>query len=399
MVSHGQAVPPVPGATDIHDLMRASPRRVPVTTGLIIVNVLVFLTMLANGAGWWHSSNNGIQLAWGANFGPATKDGEWWRLGTALFLHFGVVHLVMNMWALWDGGRLVERWYGGWRFALLYGISGLVGNLLSLLSQGDRAVSGGASGAIFGVYGAMLVCLWRERNQVDPADFRWLFGAASVFSVLSLGMGFVITGIDNAAHIGGLVSGALAGAWLARPLLPASPPVGRSRWVAGAVLLLATALLVLRIPAPSYRYADELQARAAIRDFLGDDQRLVLKWQNILVAGQRSGASFDQLASSIESDVTKEYQQSFEQLSSLNLAPTAPSAATLAAIRKYAEMRGAASQSLVDGLRANDPKRIRAALDAARRAPQVMQGIDVSARPARPASVASAPSQVRSPTE
>jgi rhomboid protease GluP len=117
------------------------------------------------------------------------------------------------------------------------------------------------------------------------------------------------------------------------------------------------------------------------------------------VAGQRSGASFDQLASSIESDVTKEYQQSFEQLSSLNLAPTAPSAATLAAIRKYAEMRGAASQSLVDGLRANDPKRIRAALDAARRAPQVMQGIDGSARPARPASVASAPSQVRSPTE
>jgi len=90
--------------------------------------------MLAYGAGLWHSPND-IQLAWGASFGPATKDGEWWRLATAMFLHFGLVHLAMNMWALWEGGRLVERLYGSGRFAVAYFISGLAGNLLSLVAQ------------------------------------------------------------------------------------------------------------------------------------------------------------------------------------------------------------------------------------------------------------------------
>jgi rhomboid protease GluP len=98
----------------------------------------VFLLMLAFGAGLWHAPN-GVQLAWGANFGPATKDGEWWRLATAMFLHFGLVHLAMNMWALWDAGRLVERWIGHLRFAVLYLASGLAGNLVSLVVQGDRA--------------------------------------------------------------------------------------------------------------------------------------------------------------------------------------------------------------------------------------------------------------------
>ena len=135
----------------VTDMMRGGISRAPVTAALIGINLAVFVAMLANGAGFWHSTNT-IQLAWGANFGPATKDGEWWRLATAMFLHFGILHLALNMWALWDGGRLVERLYGMRRFIAIYLISGVVGNLLSLIVRGDYAVSGGASGAIFGVY-------------------------------------------------------------------------------------------------------------------------------------------------------------------------------------------------------------------------------------------------------
>ena len=159
------------------DLMRSMPRQAPVTTGLLVINVVVFLVMLVFGAGLWHSAN-GVQLAWGANFGPATLDGQWWRLFTALFIHFGLLHLALNILALWDIGRLVERLLGPTRFVLLYLGSGVIGNLVSLVVQGNQAVSGGASGAIFSLYGALLVFLWRERKQVNGTEFRWLFGGS-----------------------------------------------------------------------------------------------------------------------------------------------------------------------------------------------------------------------------
>src|SRR5471030_1739870 len=107
----------------LHDLLRQRVPRVRVSQFLMGVNLAVFMAMLASGAGLWHSSN-GIQLAWGAGFGPATKDGEWWRLGTAMFLHFGLLHLAVNMAALWEAGRFVERLYGSIRFAVVYFFSG-----------------------------------------------------------------------------------------------------------------------------------------------------------------------------------------------------------------------------------------------------------------------------------
>ena len=155
-----------PFSTDIPaltDLMRSKPREVPVTSALLAINLVVFAVMLVFGAGLWHSAN-GVQLAWGANFGPATQDGQWWRLFTAMFIHFGLIHLALNMFALWDIGRLVERLFGRTRYVLLYVGSGIIGNLLSLVLQGNQAVSGGASGAIFSLYGALLVFLWRERK-------------------------------------------------------------------------------------------------------------------------------------------------------------------------------------------------------------------------------------------
>lgn len=370
----------LPAANDpppnISALMRGRLALTPVTVALVAINVLVFAAMLAYGAGLWHSPND-VQLAWGAGFGPATKDGEWWRLGTAMFLHFGLVHLAMNMWALWDGGRLVERLYGSACFAVVFFGSGLTGNLLSLIVQGDRAVSGGASGAIFGIYGALLVWLWRERRRVHPTDFRWLFGGAALFTAVTIGFGLLIPGIDNAAHIGGLLSGALLGVALARPLSVRGPAAdGYSHWLATGAFLIAVTALVTRIPAPSYNWQEELQARTEIRDFLATDERIGRQWQAILDTGNRKGASFDELAGRIESDIATEYQQSFEQLSALHLDSAAPSAITVEILKKYAQLRSEASQDLAEGLRMNDKKRINEALERARQAPYLARGLE-----------------------
>ncbi|OYY95111.1 MAG: rhomboid family intramembrane serine protease [Hydrogenophilales bacterium 28-61-23] len=324
--------------------------------------------MLAMGAGLWHSPNN-IQLAWGANFGPATKDGEWWRLGSALFLHFGILHLSMNMLALWDGGRLVERMFGPARFILIYFCSGLSGNLLSLIAQGDQAVSGGASGAIFGVYGALMAFLWRERRQLDPAEFKWLFWGAIGFSSVTIVLGLLIPGIDNAAHIGGLLGGLLAGAALPRPL-EFSTPSGRGRWLAAGALALGLAWLITHIPEPRYRWSEEIQARGEIAEFIGEDARISARWSAILGRAQQENATFDEVAGRIEDEISSSYEQSFEDLAKLHLSTAAPSAAALASVRNYAELRRDASRALVEGLRAKDMAKIREALELAARAPK-----------------------------
>jgi rhomboid protease GluP len=351
-------MPPATPESPLIDRLRSDVPRVPVTLAIIAINLIVFAAMLVAGAGLWHSSN-GVQLAWGANFGPATQDGEWWRLGSALFLHFGLLHLGMNMWALWDGGHLVERMYGHGRFLLLYFAAGLAGNLASLVTHGDGAVSGGASGAIFGVYGALIVFVWRERDWIHPADFRWLFWGASAFTAVAIAFGFLIPGIDNAAHLGGLLTGVLAGL----TLIPQ-----RGSVAAAGALALTVAALVIAIPAPKYRWSEEKQARGEIRDFLGEDQAITARWQTLLQEGQRGKLSFDELAGTIETDVTGRYEASFEDLSSLKLSGAAPSATTVDTLRRYAEKRRDASRALAEGLRARDPQQIKKAMEQASQA-------------------------------
>ncbi len=345
----------------------------PVTLALIIVNVLVFCAMLLFGAGLWHSSN-GIQFAWGANFGPATKDGQWWRLATAMFLHFGILHLGMNMLSLLDGGRLVERMFGSLRFVFIYFVSGLTGNLLSLIVQGDRAVSGGASGAIFGVYGALLAYLWQQRHTVERREFLRLFWGALIFAGITIVLGLNITGIDNGAHIGGFIAGVLSGGALVQPL-DNSGVLGRYRqvgasigqWLCGMALVLLVLTLIVAIPAPRYRWSEEVMARDEISAFIGADKQISRRWSALLDDAQRRGASFDELAGRLEQEVVQPYEDSFEDLSALQLSPSAPSAGTLAALREYAEARRDASRALVEGLRAHDAEAVRDALEAASR--------------------------------
>lgn len=305
--------------------------------------------VLFAGAGIWHSPND-VQLRWGANFGPATQDGEWWRLGTAMFLHFGVVHLLLNSLSLWEAGQLVERMYGRWRFTGIYLIAGLFGNLLSLVVQGNEAVSGGASGAIFGVYGAALVYLWRERAAISPREFKWLFGGGCVFSVITIALGFVIPGIDNAAHIGGLVAGILVSIVLSLSMTARKMPITQ-RGLAAFLLVVASVSLAYHIPAPKYRWSDELLLRSEINAFLYENQAINRSWLEIAHESKQGNKTFEELASKIDFAVSKPYKEQLEKLSKLPQDPALPSAQQLEGLLEYAEARKNQSEALVRDLR------------------------------------------------
>jgi len=146
--------------------MTALGARSPVTPILVGLNVLAFIVTVIGGGGIMQPDGVAM-LRFGTNYGPLTASGEWWRLFTAMFLHFGLVHLLLNMWALLSLGMLTERLYGSARFAMLYLFAGMVGSLASYYWH-PNLNSAGASGAIFGVIGALLAFMLNPRTRIPP---------------------------------------------------------------------------------------------------------------------------------------------------------------------------------------------------------------------------------------
>lgn len=180
----------------------------PLTAGIVAINAAIFVAMVVSGT---HilSPDSASLIRWGANFGPKTLDGEWWRLLTSVFIHIGAIHILFNMSVLWDVGRFMERQIGSVRLAVIYLFSGLLASLASL-AWNSFIVSAGASGAVFGVYGSLVALLLRVRGVPDAA-LHSLRRSALTFLVFNLAFGLVYQGIDMAAHVGGLVSGFLFG--------------------------------------------------------------------------------------------------------------------------------------------------------------------------------------------
>lgn len=175
---------------------------------LIILNLLVFILMVVSGVNFFLPENQDL-LNWGANFRPMTLEGEWWRLFTCCFLHIGILHLLLNMYALLYIGLLLEPYLGKTRFLAAYLISGIAASVASLWWN-DFTVSAGASGAIFGMYGVFLALL--TTNLLDNSVKKALMASIAVFVGYNILNGLKPdSGIDNAAHIGGLLSGMLIG--------------------------------------------------------------------------------------------------------------------------------------------------------------------------------------------
>ena len=194
----------------LHRLKAATPHAT-VTGTLIALNLLVWLANLAGGLSPFLPEAREL-LAWGGNLLPLTQR-EPWRLLSAMFLHAGIIHLAFNMWALWNVGSIAERFYGNTQFALIYLLSGLFGSLASLFFAARTAVSVGASGAIFGITGALLAAILLKRDKLPAPLVASMRSSLFMFVGYSLFLGFTSGVVDNAAHVGGLVSG-FALAWI-----------------------------------------------------------------------------------------------------------------------------------------------------------------------------------------
>ena len=178
-------------------------RKKPIITYLIMaICVIVFISMYIFGNG---SYDNLTLLNFGANLDTLTKSGEFYRLVTCAFIHIGIFHLLFNMYALYIIGPQVESFYGKARYIFIYLVSAITGSMLSIAFN-HNVISAGASGAIFGLLGCLLYFGYHYRIYLGNVIKSQILPII----VLNLILGFMLTGIDNFAHIGGLVGGILA---------------------------------------------------------------------------------------------------------------------------------------------------------------------------------------------
>jgi rhomboid protease GluP len=196
-----------------HPWQRRQTTTMMVTQALFGINVAVFLGMLLSGASAMSPSAETL-LAWGANFGPLTLSGQWWRLLASCFVHIGIIHLGFNMWCLWSLGELAEHLYGWLTFACVYLLCGISGSLVSVWWHTPPALSAGASGAIFGLAGAVIASL-KLGEFASPAALRPVMQSLIAFVGYNLLFG-VLGATDNACHMGGLAAGLVLGALIAK---------------------------------------------------------------------------------------------------------------------------------------------------------------------------------------
>jgi rhomboid protease GluP len=182
-------------------------RRTPVTTLLLVAIGLVFAAETALGG----STNTNVLVALGANVPPLVWQGQWWRLAAAMFLHIGILHLLFNGWALYQLGALFEILLGSLNLLVVYFVSGIAGSVASLFWT--KGLSAGASGAIFGLMGALIAFLLRRREMLTPYA-KSLLGQLVLWAGINVVFGFSTPGIDNAAHLGGCAAGFLCGLML-----------------------------------------------------------------------------------------------------------------------------------------------------------------------------------------
>jgi len=239
----------------------------PITSALVAINILVYAAAWAVQRYW--PDVRPPDMVWGAEWGPLTLGGQWWRLCSSTFVHLSVSHLLDNMLALWIFGRRLEPILGRWVFLAFYLICGIAGELVSLNFHLEEFACG-ASGAVFGIIGGLVGAYCSGRFRLS-ARSAWGLGFLIIYTAYSIYEGQRTPYVDNAAHIAGLIMGLLLGV----TLIVSSSGSVRLRWSiwASVALILAIAAIALRrynayvIPlAPAIRALDKNQLDDALNN-------------------------------------------------------------------------------------------------------------------------------------
>jgi rhomboid protease GluP len=348
--------------------------RVVFSPSLIGLNVLFFVIMLIHGVPLF-SPSAAVLLQWGADYGPRTVHGEWWRILTCVFVHAGLIHLVFNMWCLAAMGPFVERLVGNVGFLVLYLLSGLGGSLASL-AWSPTVVSVGASGAIFGVYAALVGIYLRAGHTIPTQVLKQHRSSTVAFLAYNLLGGMFVPGIDMAAHVGGLVVGFLCGLVLGHPINVTALP-GRS-WRNAVVALAGSVLIALAAVQVQKHVAD-------VPDIIGESNELARIEKKVLGvyndAADRSRRQLiddDEFVRVVEQEVLPPWRSARARLNELK--KELPLNFNVEQVSWSMQYREEAWELLCEAIRRHDKQLAKQSEQKMREAEQILQRLDAQAK-------------------
>lgn len=345
-------VPPNRSAEFARLLFQLTPR-VFVTPALIGLNVLVFVAMVISGVSLTSPAIADL-IRWGADFGPKTLTGEWWRLLTSTFIHIGIIHLLFNMWALNAAGPLVERMVGNVGFLLMYLTAGLCGSVVSLFWN-PMIVSAGASGAIFGIFGCLLGLVGRGKGSIPTEILTQLRSSGLSFLFINLVLGVMVPNINMAAHLGGLAGGFLCGLVLSQKYTTA---LRAGRPLRNLLVALLGIALVTGGSFGAYHWQIGLVNVEQELERLGEVEASAIgEYNSALEKAGKGELSDKSFADLVERDVLPPWRAARERLAALNRVPPALQQGVDSRL-EYMALRQEAWELFAQGIRERDRKKV-----------------------------------------
>lgn len=306
---------------EANKIMRKNGSNLYATYAIIAVNVIVFVLMILDGAGLFEY-NDVIHIKWGSNYRILTLSGDWWRLITNIFIHFGLVHILLNMYCLYVVAGYLEPMLGKAKYITAYICTGIIASVASLWWHSEGVNSAGASGAIFGMYGLFFAML---TTNLIPKNIRdGLLKSIGLFIVYNLFFG-IKSGIDNAAHIGGLISGFIIGYLYVFGIKKEQNGEQSPSWIIPAVIIAticgASYYLKENIVPDKDRIAFEKElANAAYKDYdifndkLSQFDSVNEKMNNMLMLANNASISNADFAKKIQTEGLPEWEKEYNEI-------------------------------------------------------------------------------------